>query len=43
MNLLHKSLKNDGYFIIGYYDMLQETSKELFETYDSKTRIYKKK
>ncbi len=43
LNLFHKSLKDDGYFIIGYYDMLPEASKELFETYDSKTRIYKKR
>ncbi|OFY95417.1 MAG: hypothetical protein A3K10_13705 [Bacteroidetes bacterium RIFCSPLOWO2_12_FULL_31_6] len=42
LNLFYENLKNDGYFIIGYYDMLPEASKELFKPFDSKTRIYKK-
>lgn len=40
---LHDSLSDEGYLIIGYYDMLPDDSKELFEVVDSKTRIYKKK
>lgn len=42
LNLFYDSLKDDGYFIIGYYDMLPDSSKSLFKTYDSKTRIYQK-
>ena len=39
----YDSLSDDGYFIIGYYDMLPDKSKTLFEPVDSKTRIYRKK
>ena len=42
LNLFYESLEDDGYFIIGYYDMLPEESKSLFKLHDSKTRIYKK-
>jgi chemotaxis protein methyltransferase CheR len=42
LKLFYDSLEEDGYFIIGYYDMLPYQSKVLFEVYDSKTRIYKK-
>jgi chemotaxis protein methyltransferase CheR len=42
LQLFHDSLEDDGFFIIGYYDMLPYESKVLFEVYDSKTRIYKK-
>ena len=42
LELFYNSLKDDGFFIIGYYDMLPVESKSLFEVYDSKTRIYKK-
>ncbi|UKN01606.1 protein-glutamate O-methyltransferase CheR [Paracrocinitomix mangrovi] len=42
LKLFHESLADDGYFVIGYYDMLPPESKELFKVYDSKTRIYKK-
>lgn len=38
----HESLEDDGFFIIGYYDMLPPESKALFKVYDTKTRIYKK-
>ena len=43
LDLLHKSLKDDGYLIIGYYDIMPDHGKELFEILDVKTRIYKKK
>ena len=43
LTLFHQSLKEDGFFVIGYYDMLPDLSKELFELYDPKTRIYRKK
>lgn len=42
LKLFYDSLEDDGYFIIGYYDMLPEASKELFTLYDATTRIYKK-
>ncbi len=46
MQILRKfydALEDDGYFIIGYYDMLPDQSKDLFVLYDANTRIYKKK
>ena len=43
LNLLDSSLKEGGYFVIGYYDTMPDASKEIFDIYDSKTRIYKKK
>lgn len=42
LKLFHNALEDDGFFIIGYYDMLPESSKELFKLYDATTRIYKK-
>lgn len=43
LQLLHKSLKEDGYLILGYYDMMPEFGKGLFSLVDVKTRIYQKK
>ncbi len=43
LKLFHDALDKDGYFIIGYYDMLPEASKDLFKMYDSKMKIYTKK
>jgi chemotaxis protein methyltransferase CheR len=43
LNLFHEALNDDGFFIIGYYDMLPDKAKELFTVYDAKTRIYIKK
>lgn len=43
LELLHRSLKPDGYLVIGYYDIMPDRGKELFEIYDIKTRIYKRK
>jgi chemotaxis protein methyltransferase CheR len=43
LELLHKSLKDGGYLIIGYYDIMPDFGKELFELYDVRTRIYRKK
>jgi len=42
LKLFHSSLKEGGYFIVGYYDMLPIEYRGLFELYDSTTRIYKK-
>ena len=42
LKLFHSSLKQGGYFIVGYYDMLPIEYRGLFELYDSTTRIYKK-
>lgn len=43
LKLFHSSLKEDGFFVIGYYDMLPAEHKTLFELYDSTTRLYRKK
>lgn len=43
LQLLHDSLKDNGFLIIGYYDIMPEFGKTIFATYDVKTRIYQKK
>jgi chemotaxis protein methyltransferase CheR len=43
LKLFHSCLKEGGFFIIGYYDMLPIEHRNLFELYDSTTRIYRKK
>ena len=43
LNLFHSCLKEGGFFIIGYYDMLPIEHRNLFELYDSTTRLYRKK
>ena len=43
LDLLHGSLKDGGYLIIGYYDIMPDYGKQLFELYDVRTRIYRKK
>lgn len=43
LNLLNNCLNDDGYLIIGYYDIMPDAGKALFDLYDIKTRIYKKK
>ncbi len=35
-------LKPGGFFVIGYYDMIPKQAREIFDLYDSKTRIYRK-
>ncbi len=42
LDLLYSSLKDDGYLIIGYYDIMPEYGKTKFGIYDVKTRIYRK-
>ena len=42
LDLLHSCLKDDGYLIIGYYDIMPDYGKEKFSIYDVKTRMYKK-
>lgn len=42
LDLLHSCLKDDGYLIIGYYDIMPEYGKSKFSIHDVKTRIYKK-
>jgi chemotaxis protein methyltransferase CheR len=42
LRMFYDALEDDGFFVIGYYDMLPESSKELFSLYDASTRIYKK-
>lgn len=43
LNLFNESLNEGGFLIIGYYDIMPDKGKEIFDTYDVKTRIYKKK
>lgn len=43
LDLLYESLNEGGYLIIGYYDIMPEHGKTLFDLYDVKTRIYTKK
>lgn len=43
LDLLFASLKENGYLIIGYYDIMPDYGKKLFKSYDLKTRIYQKK
>lgn len=43
LELFHKSLNDDGFLVIGYYDIMPDSGKTLFEVYDVKTRIYKKR
>lgn len=42
LNLFNNSLNTGGYLIIGYYDTMPNSGTEIFDIYDSKTRIYKK-
>ncbi|MGL1887064.1 MAG: protein-glutamate O-methyltransferase CheR [Reichenbachiella sp.] len=43
LNLFNDCLNEGGYLIIGYYDIMPDGGKVIFDTYDVKTRIYKKK
>lgn len=43
LNLFYSSLKFDGFLVIGYYDIMPDKGKELFDIYDIKTRIYKRR
>lgn len=42
LELFYDALEEDGFFIIGYYDMLPYESREMFTLYCPRTRIYKK-
>jgi len=43
LNLFNNCLNEGGYLIIGYYDIMPDEGKVIFDTYDVKTRIYKKR
>ncbi|SDK42176.1 chemotaxis protein methyltransferase CheR [Catalinimonas alkaloidigena] len=43
LRLFHESLVDGGFLIIGYYDLMPAQAQELFELFDPKTRIYRKK
>jgi chemotaxis protein methyltransferase CheR len=43
LNLFNNCLNEGGYLIIGYYDIMPDEGKLIFDTYDVKTRIYQKK
>ncbi len=42
LDLIFESLNKGGYLIIGYYDIMPDHGKTLFDIVDVKTRIYKK-
>ncbi|MFY0625834.1 MAG: protein-glutamate O-methyltransferase CheR [Reichenbachiella sp.] len=43
LNLFNKCLRPGGYLVIGYYDIMPDAGKELFEAFDIRTRIYSKR
>ena len=43
LTLFHDALNEDGFLVIGYYDIMPDSGKEMFEVKDVRTRIYKKK
>ncbi|UXP31099.1 protein-glutamate O-methyltransferase CheR [Reichenbachiella agarivorans] len=43
LNLFNDCLNEGGFLIIGYYDIMPDAGKAIFDTYDVRTRIYKKK
>ncbi len=43
LNLLYRSLNPGGFLVIGYYDIMPEYGKKLFQLYDVRTRIYTKR
>lgn len=42
LKLFYDALDDDGFFIIGYYDMLPYEAREMFSLYCPSTRIYRK-
>ncbi len=42
LDLLHSCLNENGYLIIGYYDIMPDYGKAKFKIHDVKTRIYRK-
>ena len=42
LKLFHQSLEDNGYLVVGYYDMIPENASNLFKAVDIKARIYKK-
>ena len=42
LDLLFNSLKIGGFLVLGYYDMMPEYGKSLFQLVDVKTRVYQK-
>jgi chemotaxis protein methyltransferase CheR len=43
MEKFYNSLADDGYFIIGYYDMMPAGADQFFENFNPRCRIYKKR
>jgi chemotaxis protein methyltransferase CheR len=43
LQMFYDSLSETGYLVIGYYDIMPDKGKELFEVFDLKTKIYKRK
>jgi len=43
LEMFSSKLKPGGFFVIGYYDILPKEGKDMFEVFDSRTRICRKK
>jgi chemotaxis protein methyltransferase CheR len=43
LDLFYNCLNDDGYLVIGYYDIMPDYGKTMFDLHDVKTRVYKKK
>jgi chemotaxis protein methyltransferase CheR len=43
LSMFNEQLNDNGFLIIGYYDTLPDSCKDIFDIYDNKTRIYRKK
>ncbi|MDH5474380.1 MAG: protein-glutamate O-methyltransferase CheR [Cyclobacteriaceae bacterium] len=43
LNMFNSVLNEGGFLVIGYYDTMPKSGADIFDIYDNKTRIYKKK
>lgn len=43
LSMFNEQLNDNGFLVIGYYDTLPDSCKDIFDIYDNKTRIYRKK
>lgn len=43
LNMFNNALNEGGYLVIGYYDTMPKSGTDIFDVFDNRTRIYKKK
>jgi chemotaxis protein methyltransferase CheR len=43
LSMFNEQLNDNGFLVMGYYDTLPDSCKDIFDIYDNKTRIYRKK